>query len=197
MSEKIDQIIENIEQSFNQLNTSVELLKKAENIASESTQTTSKLIKEFQSNIKSVEKIIKIDFANEYNKLAENNNLLLEKINEIDFDKKFSDVKKQISQKNFDSDFNNIISEIADINFDKKFKSVELKIGAISFDTKFSSLNNAIAKINFDNKFQSVEQKVNSQIKEIRKIKTLLYILFVILIIGILSSIFLKKIINF
>jgi isopentenyl diphosphate isomerase/L-lactate dehydrogenase-like FMN-dependent dehydrogenase len=89
MEEKIEKIVKTIEESFNKLNTSVEQLQKAENIASSSVATTSTLIIEFKSSIQSIEKLVKTDFANEYNKLADLNNKLLEKINGIDFDNKF------------------------------------------------------------------------------------------------------------
>jgi len=105
MSEKIEQIITNIEQSFNKLNTSVEQLQKAENVASSSVVTTNTLITEFKSSIESIKQLVKVDFANEYNKLAVLNNNLLEKINKIDFDNKFQSVEQKIIEKNFDENF--------------------------------------------------------------------------------------------
>lgn len=129
MDEKIEQIINNIEDSFNKLNTSVEQLQKAENIASSSVDTTNTLIAEFKSSIQSIEKLVKVDFANEYNKLADLNNNLLAKINKIDFDNKFQSVEQTIKDKNFDTKFFDLNTAVTNINFDNKFQSVEEKLG--------------------------------------------------------------------
>src|SRR5690554_2112028 len=158
MEDKIEKIVSNIEQSFNKLNTSVEQLQKAENVASSSVATTSTLIIEFKSSIQSIEKLVKTDFANEYNKLADLNNKLLEKINGIDFDNKFQTLEQKIIDKNFDNKFQSVEQKITDKNFDTKFNEVKTQIEQKNFDNNFSDLNTAITKINFDNKFQSVEQ---------------------------------------
>jgi hypothetical protein len=160
MEDRIEKIITNIEQSFNNLNTSVEQLQKAEIVATSSVATTSKLITEFKSSIESIEKLIKVDFAYEYNKLADLNNNLLEKINKIDFDNKFQSVENKIVDKNFDTKFNELNTAVANINFDSKFQSVEKRIVDKNFDNKFSELNTAVANINFDSKFQSVEKRI-------------------------------------
>ena len=160
MEEKIETIIRTIEESFNKLNTSVEQLQKAENIASSSVVTTSTLITEFESSIKTIEKLVKVDFANEYNKLADLNNKLLEKINKVDFNNKFQSVEQKIVDKNFDSNFSELNRVVANINFDNKFQSVEQKIVDKNYDKNFSELKTVVRNINFDNKFQSVEQKI-------------------------------------
>jgi hypothetical protein len=179
MSERIEQIITNIEESFNKLNTSVEQLQKAENIASSSVLTTSKLITDFESSIKSIEKLVKVDFANEYNKLADLNNKLLGEINKINFDNKFQSIENKIVDKNFDNKFSELTTVISNKNFDNKFQSVEQKI---------------IDK-NFDTKFQSIEGKFDTLTKEYRQLKNLIYIVFALILISAIATIFLPKII--
>ncbi|MEA5139066.1 hypothetical protein [Arcicella rigui] len=190
MEDKIEQIVSNIEESFNKLNTAVEQLQKAEKIASSSVDTTSTLITEFKTSIESIEKLVKVDFANEYNNLAGLNNQLLEKINKIDFDNKFHSVEQKVVDKNFDTKFSELSTAVTNINFDNKFQSVEQKIIDKNFDTKFSELNTVVANINFDNKFQAVEDNLGNQMKEIRHLKTLMYIVFALIIICAISTIF-------
>ena len=112
MEQRVENIIECIEDSFNKLNTSVELLKKAENIASLSAETTNQLINEFQATISSIEKLVKVDFANEYNRVVSVNNQLFEKLDSVDFENKFNDVLTSVSNKNFDTDFHSIKASI-------------------------------------------------------------------------------------
>lgn len=193
MSERIEKIIENIEESFNKLNTSVEQLQKAENIASKSVDTTSSLITEFQSSIQSIEQLVKVDFANEYNKLLDTNNELLDKLGKIDFDTKFRDVNTAIKEINFDGKFQSVEQKIIDINFDDKFQSVEQRIIDKNFDIKFSDLNTAVKDINFDDKFQSVEQKISDQMKEVSQLKTLIYFVFALIIVCTISVVILSR----
>ena len=193
MENKIEQLIYNIEESFNKLNTSVEQLQKAENIASKSVDTTSSLITEFQSSIQSIEQLVKVDFANEYNKLLDTNNELLDKLGKIDFDTKFCDVNTAIKEINFDGKFQSVEQKIIDINFDDKFQSVEQRIIDKNFDIKFSELNTAVKEINFDDKFQSVEQKISDQMKEVSQLKTLIYIVIILIVLSSLAVLILTK----
>jgi hypothetical protein len=195
MSERVEKIISNIEESFNKLNTSVEQLQKAENIASSSVLTASTLITEFKSSIEVIEKLVKVDFANEYNKLSDLNNKLLNEINKIDFDNKFQSVEQKIVDKNFDSKFSELNTAVTNINFDNKFQSVEQTIKDKNFDTKFTEIQTKIEHKNFDNKFKSVEEQLVTQTKEIRQLKTLIYLVFALIIICALSTIFLPKLI--
>lgn len=195
MSERIEKIIENIELSFNKLNNSVEQLHKAENIASSSVVTTSTLITEFKTSIEVIEKLVKNDFANEYNKLADLNIILLEKISKIDFEKKFQFIEQKINDKNFDSNFSELNKVVSEINFDNKFQAIEQKINDKNFNSKFNELNTIISKINFDNKFQTIEEILDYQIKEIQQLKMLIYIAFSLIIICTISIIILPKII--
>lgn len=195
MSERIEQIISNIEQSFNKLNTSVEQLQKAENVASTSVATTNTLITEFKSSIQSIEKLIKTDFAIEYNKLADLNNKLLEKINKIDFDNKFQTVEQRIIDKNFDAKFNEVKTQIEQKNFDDKFSNLNFAITKINFDNKFQSVEQKITDNNFDPKFQSIQDNFETLAKENRKLKNLIYIVFVFILISALATILLPKII--
>jgi hypothetical protein len=177
MSERIEQIITNIEQSFNILKTSVEQLQKAENVASSSVATTSTLITEFKTSIESIETLVKVDFANEYNKLADLNNILFEKINKIDFDNKFQSVEHKIEDKNFNTKFSELNTAVENINFDNKFQSVEQKI----------------KDKNFDSKFQSIQDKFDTQSKENRQLKKLIYIAFALIIVCAIVTIFYLK----
>ncbi len=177
MEDKIEKIVSNIEQSFNKLNTSVEQLQKAENVASSSVATTSTLIIEFKSSIQSIEKLVKTDFANEYNKLADLNNKLLEKINGIDFDNKFQTLEQKIIDKNFDTKFNEVKTQIEQKNFDNNFSDLNTAITKINFDNKFQSVEQKITDKNFDPKFQSIQNNFDKLAKRIENLKTL-YILF-------------------
>ena len=189
MEEKIENIVKTIEESFNKLNTSVEQLQKAENIASSSVVTTSTLITEFESSIKTIEKLVKVDFANEYNKVVKINKDLIARIDKIDFDKKFNDTNKKIDDKNFDEDFKsifdfvsanneildslqlavipdgftNVITAIANKNFDTKFDAVKTQITNKNFDNKFSELTKVISNKNFNINFQSIEEKIRDK----------------------------------
>lgn len=94
MKTPTEKLLENIEESFNKLNTSVELINKAENIATNSLQTSKTLISEFKSTSENVGQLIKEDFNNQYNKVHELNSKLIDKINEFDF----QNVKTQITE---------------------------------------------------------------------------------------------------
>jgi succinate dehydrogenase flavin-adding protein (antitoxin of CptAB toxin-antitoxin module) len=170
MEDRIEQIITNIEQSFNNLKTSVEQLQKAENIASISVATTSTLINEFNTSIKSIEKLVKIDFANEYNKLADLNNNLLVKINKFDFDNKFQSVENKILDKNFDTKFSELTTAISNKNFNLNFQSMEEKIRDKNFDNKFQSVEQKITEKNFDSKFQSIQNILIENHKESKQL---------------------------
>lgn len=195
MSERIEQIIINIEQSFNTLKTSVEQLQKAENVASSSVATTSTLITEFKSSIEVIEKLVKNDFANEYNKVVKINKDLIARIDKIDFDKKFNDTNKKIDDKNFDNKFSELATLISNKNFNINFQSIEEKITDKNFDNKFKSVEQKILDKNFDPKFQSIQDNFETLAKENRQLKNLIYIVFAFILISAIATIFLPKII--
>lgn len=205
MSEKIEQIISNIEESFNKLNTSVEQLQKAENIASSSAVTTSTLITEFESSIKTIEKLVKVDFANEYNKVVKINKDLIARIDKIDFDKKFNDTNKKIDDKNFDEDFKSIFDFVSANNeildsfqlavIPDGFTNVITAIANKNFDNKFKSVEQKILDKNFDPKFQSIQDNFETLAKDNRQLKNLIYIVIAFILISAIAAIFLPKII--
>lgn len=209
MSERIEQIITNIEDSFNKLNTSVEQLQKAEYVASSSAATTSTLITEFRSTIDSIEKLIKVDFANEYNKLGKLNKELITKIERLDFDKGFNQLNQKIESKNFDEEFksifefvsanneildsfqqivipagfSNVITAIENKNFNSSFQSIEDKIRTKNFDSKFTSLEQKISEKNFDSNFQIIQERLGTLAGDCVLLKKLAYFVIVMLII--------------
>lgn len=169
MEERIEKIIENIEISFNQLNNSVELLKKAEESTTKATKTSSKLITEFQTTISSIEKLIKTDFANEYNKLYDSHKKLIEKVDKINFETKFQEVNSAIANKNYDT----------------KFREVNTKIDNVNFDQQFTSTNNLITE-----KSSEILRKQN---KEFNILKKLLMGVVLLIIIGTIATILVLK----
>jgi CHASE3 domain sensor protein len=209
MEERIEKIIESIEQSFNQLNTSVEQLQKAENVASSSVATTSTLITEFKTSIQSIEKLVKVDFANEYNKVVRLHNQMLERISNVDFDSKFKEVNTNLEKKNFDIKFNEISQQIADKNFDDKFETVNTSIEKKNFDTKFNDISQQIADKNFDDKFKEVNTNIEKknfdtefdalnkrlldQDKMLNVLKTALLVVCGLIVIGFVVTIFVLK----
>ncbi len=205
MENRIEQIISNIDKSFNKLNTSVEQLQKAENIASSSVLTASTLITEFKTSIEVIENLVKNDFANEYNKVVKINKDLFARIDKIDFDKKFNDTNKKIDDKNFDEDFKSIFDFVSANNdildsfqlrvIPDGFTNVITAIANKNFDTKFDAVKTQITNKNFDNKFKSVEDQLVNQSKEIRHLKKLIYIVFALIIICAIYTIFIPKII--
>lgn len=164
MEERIEKIIENIESNFTQLNNSVELLKKAEKTTTVATKTTSELISEFQTTIGRIEKVVKIDFANEYNKLYNTHKKLIEKVDKINFDTKFEEVNTAISNKNFDARFQEIDTKIGNINFDEQFTSTSSLITEKSSEiSEFVIANNEIL-----DSFQEIINSIPDKVSELK-----------------------------
>ena len=93
MKTPTEKLLENIEESFIKLNTSVELINKAENITTNSLQTSTTLINEFKNTTEDIGKLIKEDFNHEYKLVHELNVNLIKKINDFDF----QNIKSQVT----------------------------------------------------------------------------------------------------
>lgn len=94
MKTPTEKLLENIEESFIKLNTSVELINKAENITTNSLQTSTTLINEFKNTTEDIGKLIKEDFNHEYKLVHELNVNLIKKINDFDF----QNIKSQVTE---------------------------------------------------------------------------------------------------
>ena len=175
MEEKIEAIIKTIEESFTKLNTSVDMLKKAEEITTVSTSTTSKLINEFESTISKIETLVKVDFANEYNKLLELQNNLVRQFKDFDFKKSFDDTKKEISSRNYNKEFEFLKSTIEKKEFDEKFKEIfnfvlanneilnSFQVTINNLPDGLLSLKNEIEQKNFDSNFIELKSRIDNK----------------------------------
>lgn len=197
MEEKIEKIIESIETSFIQLNNSVELLKKAEKTTTTATNTTSELISEFQTTISSIEKIVKIDFANEYNKLYDTNKKLIEKLDKINFNQQITLIHNLVTEKSNEilefvianNDFLDSFQEIIN-SIPEKVDELKSDIGNLNSEIKIATKT---IENEQSNKFNEIIKIIGNQHKEITTLKTVLYVVCFLIVIGAIATILILK----
>lgn len=194
MEERVEKIIESIEQSFNKLNTSVELLKKAEDITTSTVGTSSQLINEFESTISKIEQLVKHDFAKEYNKVVTINNQLLKKLDDIDFKGNFEQIFGfAVSNNEIIDSFQKPINTLSE-----KFQEVKTRIDNKNFNTNFKKIEYEIEKSkelvegNLNHIYETLLSQNYQQRKEIKIIKIISFSI-VLILIATLSIIFFRN----
>ncbi len=216
MSSQIDELVSQIEISFEQLSKAVEHIKSAEKLSAEVIKSSNEVKDGFKNTIETLNKVVQEDFQKIYISLAEKTNKLITKIDELDFKNNLDNISNElknindllvdkIESKNFDNDFAKVNS-----NLDEVKSEINVAIENKNFDTDFTKLNSnldqikkeinvAIENKNFDtdfdelnNKIIKIEQSHNEKLlllnKEIKFNKICLVVLIIITTILMIKS---------
>ena len=191
MSSQIDELVSQIEISFEQLSKAVEHIKSAEKLSAEVIKSSNEVKDGFKNTIETLNKVVKEDFQKIYISLAEKTNKLITKIDELDFKNNLDNISNElkninellvdkIESKNFDNDFAKVNS-----NLDEVKSEIEIAIESKNFDNDFANIND---------KIMILEQNNNKKIfllnREMKLIKIFSIISIIILTILIIKIFF-------
>lgn len=163
MEERIELLIESIEENLAKLTSTTELLTRAETATGESVKTANVLIKEFDTAITAIRKLVKEDFATEYNRLAVLTRQLIAEISKIQFNERFQLIEEKIVAKNFDDKFHEVLTALEKENLNGKFNELHATINHKNFDDNFKEVLQSIHDKNFDGKFKELKLKINDK----------------------------------
>ena len=191
MSSQIDELVSQIEISFEQLSKAVEHIKSAEKLSAEVIKSSNEVKDGFKNTIETLNKVVQEDFQKIYISLAEKTNKLITKIDELDFKNNLDNISNElknindllvdkIESKNFDNDFAKVNS-----NLDEVKSEIEIAIESKNFDNDFANIND---------KIMILEQNNNKKIfllnREMKLIKIFSIISIIILTILIIKIFF-------
>ena len=182
MSSQIDELVSQIEISFEQLSKAVEHIKSAEKLSAEVIKSSNEVKDGFKNTIETLNKVVQEDFQKIYISLAEKTNKLITKIDELDFKNNLDNISNElknindllvdkIESKNFDNDFAKVNS-----NLDEVKSEIKTAIESKNFDNDFANLNDKLMILE-----QNIDKKIFLLNKEIKLSKIFSIISIIIL----------------
>ena len=150
MSSQIDELISQIENSFEQLSKAVEHIKSAEKLSVEVIKSSNEVKDGFKNTIETLNKVVKEDFQKIYISLAEKTSKLITKIDELDFKNNLDNISNELKNIN-----DLLVDKIESKNFDKDFAKVNSNLNEVK-----SEIETAIESKNFDKDFANLYDKI-------------------------------------